>query len=146
MKILMAIDDSPFAGEVTQAVITQFPAERAEIRLLHVLQPISAAAPPQMAAGYAPELENQEREAHALVERIAGQLRSAGFKVDRGVVEIGDTREKIVDSAAQWGADLIIVGSHGRTGLKRLLLGSVAEFVIRHAQCSVQIVRRRMTV
>ena len=131
---------------MTQAVIAQFPVERAEIRLLHVLQPISTAAPPQMAVGYAPELENQEREAHALVERIAGQLRSAGFKVDRAVVEIGDTREKIVDAAAQWGADLTIVGSHGRTGLKRLLLGSVAEFVIRHAQCSVQIVRRRISV
>jgi len=146
MKILMAVDDSPFAVEVAQAVITEFPAERTEIRLLHVLQPISTAAPPQMAAGYAPELENQEREAQALIERIAGQLRSAGFKVDRAVVEIGDTRERIVDSAAQWGADLIIVGSHGRTGLKRLLLGSVAEFVSRHAPCSVQIVRHRMTV
>ena len=146
MKILMAVDDSPVAGEVVKAVIAEFPAERAELRVLHVLQPMSTVAPPQMAPGYAPELEDQKREAHASLERIIGQLRSAGFQVDRAVVEIGDTRERIVDSAAQWDADLIVMGSHGRTGLKRLLLGSVAEFVVRHAPCSVQIVRRHMTV
>jgi len=144
MKILMAVDDSPIEAEVTQAVIAEFRADHAEVRVLHVLQPISTAAVPQMASGYAPELEGQKREAHALVERIAKQLHAANFKVDATLVEIGDTRERIVDSAAQWGADLIIMGSHGRTGLKRLVLGSVAEFVVRHAQCSVQIVRRHM--
>ena len=146
MKILIAVDDSPIATEVAKAVIMEFPADRAEVRVLHVVQPISTVAIPQMAAGYAPELENQKGAAHELVERIASQLRSAGFKVEAAVVEIGDTRERIVDLASLWGADLIVMGSHGRTGLKRLLLGSVAEFVVRHSSCSVQIVRRRMAV
>ena len=78
--------------------------------------------------------------ARELVERIANELRSTGFKVDTAV-EVGDIREKIIDSAAEWGADLIVVGSHGRSGIPRLLLGSVAEFVARHAKCSVEIVR-----
>jgi len=139
MKILMGIDDSKFSGDVLRAIVSQFRTENTEVRVLHVLQPI-APAPPQMAPGYAPELEDQKKPARELVERIANGLRSAGFKVDTAV-EVGDIRETIIDSAAEWGADLIVVGSHGQRGIQRFLLGSVAEFVARHAKCSVEIVR-----
>ncbi len=139
MKILIGIDDSKVSGDVLRAIVTQFRTEHTEIRVLHVLQPL-APAPPQMAEGYAPELEDQKKPAHELVERIAKELRSAGFKVDTAV-EVGDIRERIIDSAAEWGADLIVVGSHGERGIRRFLLGSVAEFVARHAKCSVEIVR-----
>ena len=139
MKILMGIDDSKFSGEVLKAIVTQFLTQNTEVRVLHVLQPI-APAPPQMASGYAPELDDQKKPAHELVERIAAELRRAGFKADTAV-EVGDIRETIIDSAADWGADLIVVGSHGQRGIERFLLGSVAEFVARHARCSVEIVR-----
>ena len=139
MKILIGIDDSKVSGDVSRAIVTQFRAEHPEIRVLHVLQPI-APAPPQMAPGYAPELDDQKKPARELVERIAKELLSAGFKVD-AAVEVGDIRERIIDSAAEWGADLIVVGSHGQRGIRRFLLGSVAEFVARHAKCSVEIVR-----
>jgi nucleotide-binding universal stress UspA family protein len=139
MKILIGIDDSKFSGDALRAVATQFRAEHTEIRVLHVLQP-SAPAPPQMAPGYAPELDDQKKPARELVERIAQELRSAGYKVD-AAVEVGDIRERIIDSAAEWGADLIVIGSHGRSGIQRFLLGSVAEFVARQAKCSVEIVR-----
>jgi len=137
MKILIGIDDSKVSGDVLRAVVTQFRTEHTQIR---VLQPV-APAPPQMAPGYAPELEDQKKPARELVERIAKELRSAGFKVNVAV-EIGDIRETIIDSAAEWGADLIVVGSRGQSGIKRFLLGSVAEFVDRHAKCSVEIVRK----
>ena len=139
MKILIGIDDSKVSGDVLRAVVTQFRSEHTQIRVLHVLQPIGP-APPQMAPGYAPELEIQKKPALELVERIAKELGSAGFKVN-AAVEVGDIRERIIDSAAEWGADLIVVGSHGRRGIQRFLLGSVAEFVARHAKCSVEIVR-----
>jgi nucleotide-binding universal stress UspA family protein len=139
MKILMGVDDSKYSEDVMRSIVTQFRSEHTEVRVLHVLQP-SAPAPPQMAPGYAPELDDQKKPALALVERIAGELRSAGFTVDTAV-EVGDIRERILDSAAEWGADLIVVGSHGRRGVQRFLLGSVAEFVARHAKCSVEIVR-----
>jgi nucleotide-binding universal stress UspA family protein len=135
----MGVDDSKYSEDVMQTIVTQFRSEHTEVRVLHVLQP-SAPAPPQMAPGYAPELDDQKKLALALVERIAGELRSAGFTVDTAV-EVGDIRERILDSAAEWGADLIVVGSHGRRGVQRFLLGSVAEFVARHAKCSVEIVR-----
>jgi nucleotide-binding universal stress UspA family protein len=139
MKILMGIDDSKYSEDVTRTIVTQFRTEHTAVRVLHVLQP-SAPAPPQMAPGYAPELDDQKKPALDLVERIASELRSAGFTVDTAV-EVGDIRERILDSAAEWGADLIVVGSHGRRGVQRFLLGSVAEFVARHAKCSVEIVR-----
>ncbi|MGB8768233.1 MAG: universal stress protein [Candidatus Korobacteraceae bacterium] len=139
MKILIAIDDSKFSGDVSRAIVAQFRTENTEVRVLHVLQPI-APAPPQMAPGYAPELEEQKKPARELVERIAKELRGAGFNVNT-TVAVGDTRETIIDSAAEWSADLIVVGSHGRRGVQRFLLGSVAEFVARHARCSVEIVR-----
>ncbi len=139
MKILMGIDDLQSSGDVLRAVVTQFRAENTEVRVFHVLQPV-APAPPQMAPGYAPELEDQKRQALELVEQFATKLQSAGFKAD-SAVEVGDVREAIIDRAAEWGADLIVVGSRGRSSIRRFLLGSVAEFVARHAKCSVEIVR-----
>lgn len=141
MKIVMAVDNSEFSRRVLQAVCDQFQPADTEVRVLHVLQPI-APAPPQMSPGYAPELEDQKKPAQEFVDGLAEELRASNFKVSTAV-EIGDTRERIVDFAEECGADLILVGSHGRHPIKRLLLGSVAEFVARHAKCSVQIVRAR---
>ena len=144
MKILMGVDDSKYSEDVMRSIVTQFRSEHTPVRVLHVLQP-SAPAPPQMAPGYAPELEDQKKPALELVERIASELRSAGFTVDTAV-EVGDIRERILDSAAEWGADLIVVGSHGQSAIQRFLLGSVAEFVARHARCSVEIVRAPVSI
>jgi nucleotide-binding universal stress UspA family protein len=55
----------------------------------------------------------------------------------------GNPATEIVDEAKEWRADLIIVGSHGYTGFKRLVLGSVAQSVVGHAPCSVEVVRRK---
>jgi nucleotide-binding universal stress UspA family protein len=140
MKILVGVDDSKFSEEALRAIVAQIRPQGAEVRLLHVLQPIALSAPPQMSAKYVPELEDQGKQARELVERAAKTLRTAGFKADT-VVEKGDVRLKIIDSAADWNADLIVVGSHGRSGIPRLLLGSVAEFVAHNAPCSVEIVR-----
>ena len=144
MKILAGIDDSKYSGDVLKAMVAQFRTENTEVRVLHVLQP-SAPAPPQMAPGYAPELDDQKQPAHELVERFAKELQSAGFKADTAV-QIGDVRDTIIDAAADWHADLIVVGSHGQRGIQRFLLGSVAEFVARHAKCSVEIVRPPVSV
>jgi nucleotide-binding universal stress UspA family protein len=141
MKVLMGIDNSKFSKDVIQAVVTQYRPENTEVLVLHVLEPISLLAPPEMAQGYAPELEEQKEPAHALVEGIAKELRESGFKAHTAV-KIGDVRVSILDAATAWHADLILVGSHGQRGIESFLLGSVAEFVARHAKCSVEVVRR----
>ena len=145
MKILLGVDDSRFSADLVRAVVNQFRPKDTEVRVLHVLQPVALSEPPEMAAGYAPELESEEQPAHDLVERIAKELRSAGFMADTAVAT-GDVRESIIDSAAEWNSDLIVVGSHGQRGLRRFLLGSVAEFVARHATCSVEIVRTPVSI
>jgi nucleotide-binding universal stress UspA family protein len=93
-----------------------------------------------MDPGYAPELEGQKKPARTLVNRVAKDLRDAGFKAATAI-KVGDIRETLIDSAADWHADLIVLGSHGKRGLQRFLLGGVSEFVARHADCSVEIVR-----
>jgi nucleotide-binding universal stress UspA family protein len=76
-----------------------------------------------------------------MVSAAAERLRGNGFRnVDTAVRE-GDARVELINAATEWPADLIVVGSHGRKGLDRFLLGSVSEFVIRHAPCSAQVVR-----
>ncbi len=141
MKVILGVDDTASATELTQAMVRQFRAEATEVMVLHVLQPIGP-APPQMDPGYAPELEGQRERARTLVEHTAKELRQAGFKTTVQI-RIGDIREVLIDTAKDWQADLILVGSHGRRGLQRFLLGGVAEFVARHAGCSVEIVRSR---
>ncbi len=140
MKILLAIDPSKHSEAALKAVSSQCRPQDSEVRVLHVLQPIAFSAAPQMAPTYTPEMEQEGSEAKALVERVASQLRSAGFRAEAMVAK-GDIRETIVNAAAEWPADLIVVGSRGRGTLRRLLLGSVAEFVARHAPCSVVIAR-----
>jgi nucleotide-binding universal stress UspA family protein len=144
MKILMGIDDSKFSKNLVCALVTQFRTENAEILALHVLEPVEPVAPPEMSPGYAPELEYQKKPAFILLERIAHELRGAGFSVQTAV-EIGDARETIIERAITWNADLILVGSHGKRGIQSFLLGSVSESVARHAKCSVEIVRMPVT-
>jgi nucleotide-binding universal stress UspA family protein len=92
---------------------------------------------------YAPSLEEVQKDrlkqARDLVARIAEQLHAEGFKA--ALVYEGNARVEIVDRAAEWHADLIVVGSQERHGLDRFLIGSVSEYVARHAPCSVEIVR-----
>lgn len=140
MKILLAVDDSKFSEAAAKSLAGQFRPQDTEVRVLHVLEPIVISAPPQMSAGYYPELENRLPEAREIVDRVAKTLSSVGFRVTTSVAT-GDARSIILENAAEWNADLIVLGSHGRAGLERFFLGSVSEAVARHALCSVLIVR-----
>ena len=82
--------------------------------------------------------------ARQVVEVAVARLKEAlpGHKVSGRVVE-GDIASSIVDEALTQTVDLIIVGSHGRKGIEKLLVGSVAEKVASHAPCSVEIVKRK---
>ena len=94
--------------------------------------------------GYEPALQDalefQKQHAEALVAKTAELLRARSLKVT-AALEVGDPKSKILDVAEEWHADLIVLGSHGRKGLNRFLMGGVSEAVARHACCSVEIVR-----
>lgn len=84
--------------------------------------------------------EARRREAGEAVEREVARLRASGVEAAGRVMD-GRADEAIVAAAEETGADLIVMGSHGRSGLKRILLGSVAERVIGQAECPVLVVR-----
>jgi nucleotide-binding universal stress UspA family protein len=145
MKVLLAIDDSKFSDAAAQTLITQFSPKDTEVRILHVIE--SRWAPYTGGEfGYVVDwprvIQGQRKEAEALVARVADTLGKASFKVTTAIQE-GNARSVIIDTAAQWPADLVVLGSHGREGLDRFLLGSVSESVARHAPCSVLIARIR---
>jgi len=136
MKLLLAIDDSKFSEAATQAVIAQFQPQGTEVKVLSVVD-LLLPIPTSDAAGYR---ELSLKHGQELVQKAERLLSNAGFKTQIAVQE-GDPTSKIIDQATQWKADLILMGSHGRKGLSRFLMGSVAQNVSRHASCSVQIVR-----
>jgi len=136
MRILLAIDDSKFSEAATQAVIAQFQPQGTEIKLLNVVD-LVLPIPTSDAAGFR---EESLRRGQEVVRRAEQALSKAGFKVSTDVEE-GDPKSKIIDQANRWNAELIVLGSHGRRGIERFLMGSVAEAVTRHAHCSVQIIR-----
>ena len=142
MKILLAIDDSRFSQEAALAVLKRASPQRDEVRVLHVVDILTNRTPDMNAyyPGVEHERDAQRAIAEALVAETAKLLRSGHLQVTT-VVEWGSPKSKIIDAAAQWRADLIVLGSHGRTGLERFLTGSVADAVMRHASCSVELVR-----
>jgi nucleotide-binding universal stress UspA family protein len=145
MNILLAIDGSTFSQSAIEAVMAHSNANGTEVRILHVVEPIPVYADTQ-GWGFGTEpaglIEEERAQAEGLVARAAQQLRDAGFKPTTEI-EIGNPKMVIVDTAAQWPADLIVLGSHGRKGLEHFLMGSVSEAVARHAPCSVEIVRNK---
>jgi nucleotide-binding universal stress UspA family protein len=143
MKILIAIDGSDFSQAALQSVIARPWPPHTEVKVLHVVEPPSLLMGREM-AGPDPEFEavwNALREqAKDLVAKAAEKVRAAGLNVSIALVE-GDPKSQIIDVANEWHADMIVLGSHGRTGLGRFLMGSVSQDVVRHAHCSVEIVR-----
>lgn len=145
MKILLAIDGSPPSHAAIEVVANRpWPAATA-VRILSVIQPYTPPATEFVLAGATLQeiRERQAAEADGLTKQAGEQIAAPGRLSIETAIREGDPRTAIVDEADEWQADLIVVGSHGRTGLKRLMLGSVAQSVVAHAHCSVEVVRRR---
>jgi nucleotide-binding universal stress UspA family protein len=143
MKILLAVDGSEYSAEAVKEVTTRPWPPQTTVRVLSAVVPVT---PPAAELWYdaggsleRTQLELQER-AEQLTAGIAERIRATGLTAETAVRD-GEPRSVIVDEANSWSADLIIIGSHGYTGLKRWLLGSVAQSVVSHAPCSVEVVR-----
>jgi universal stress protein A len=106
----------------------------AELLLLHAIEPIAFFTVSDV-------YDEQRRSSDAALARIGADLRAAGQRF-RIMVKGGVPARVIVDTAKRTGADMIVIGTHGRTGLTHMLIGSVAEKVVRTAGCPVLAVRR----
>ena len=142
-RILVPID---FSKDSLDALTyaTEFAAPfGAELALLHVVEPIYYATPTDMYTANvntATLIEEQRRAAEQQLARIVAGLEKKGRRV-RAAVKTGAASKVIGDSAKKDRADLIIMATHGRTGLAHMFMGSVAEKVVRSAACPVLTVR-----
>ena len=143
MRILLAVDSSSYSTIATRRVADRPWPKPSVVRIVSVAQLSDISEDPSFWDSGATNEHLAQAillQARELVERVASDLRAAGLSVET-TVRRGDPRTEIEDDAKTWDADLIVVGSHGRTGLSRWLLGSVAEHVVRHAHCSVEVCR-----
>jgi nucleotide-binding universal stress UspA family protein len=144
MKILIGVDDSVYSMAALEFVRGMTWPAGTEVMVVSAVRPLVTA----YTEAYVPAAEQvervmeEERKSHEeLVSRAELKLRDRGFATSARVL-VGDPREAIVDMAKREGADLIVVGSHGRSGLTKLLMGSVASHVVTHAPCNVLVVRQ----
>ena len=145
MKLLAALDGSPFSDDILDEVCRRpWPAGTA-LQLVTAVTPVD----PNLLRGgplkTVDQIANRQRADSLLrLRAAAGRLEAEApeLRVTFKLLE-GPPREAIVAEAEQWGADLILVGSHGYGAVRRFFLGSVSLAVAINAPCSVEIVRRR---
>jgi nucleotide-binding universal stress UspA family protein len=146
MKILLAIDGSAFSDRAVQEVVHRpWPAGSA-VKIISVVEPMVTmmtetwVLPDNYWDGAEAAAAGQ---AQAALDGAAARFKEAATPALKITTEIhqGYAKRVILDAAEQWGANLIVLGSHGYSGFKRLLLGSVSQAIATHAKCSVEIVR-----
>jgi nucleotide-binding universal stress UspA family protein len=143
LKVLLAVDDSECSQAATRSIASRPWPAGTEVRVLSVVEmtipmfyvPYSEGSVEALRAGAMKRAQDAIRDA----ERT---LADAGLSTSESLsVLLSGPKTVILDEAESWGADLIVVGSHGRRGINRLLLGSTSEAVAMHAHCSVEMIR-----
>lgn len=143
VKILAPTDFSPGAEPARRWAIGVGNAYGAEVIILHVLD-MSVAAFAGMPSEWATVaamsrlIDKARAEAKTQMARLARRHSSV-----RTMIREGSPRPTILQVAAKEGADLIVMGTHGRSGVSRVLFGSVAEHVVRHSRIPVLTIRRK---
>jgi nucleotide-binding universal stress UspA family protein len=151
MKILLGVDGSDCSMVAVRSVAQHPWPPNSQMRVISVIPlviPTGAMilpthAPvtvqPSIVEALQKEARDRGEEAFSRARQILGE---AGIKVvETESLPVGDARQVILDQAKDWGADLIVVGSHGYRGVDRFMLGSVSESVAMHAHTSVEIIR-----
>jgi nucleotide-binding universal stress UspA family protein len=145
MKLLIAVDNSEHSRAAVATVGRMIWPNATSVLLLTVVRSdVFLFADVFVSAAQEIEhmLRAEEQQAEAHLRDMASELMIAGLVVSTRVTR-GDPRFVILDTAIREHTDLIVVGSHGRSGIKKLMLGSVASHVVTHARCSVLVVKRK---
>lgn len=149
MKVLIPTEGSEFSMAAVRKCCKMFEeSDNTEIRIMSAAEPIVTAAEPfAVSAEYIRDLDTVSAEnAKDAVSKAEAEIRK-GFPVlaERLTTTVvkGSAKQAIVEEAANWGADVIVMGSHGYGFWQRALLGSVSNSVVHHAPCSVLVVRSK---
>src|SRR5215213_2908380 len=137
-KILAAVDGGPQAQAVARMAANFATKMGSELHVVHVGF-VPAMYHPEM-RGYPSRFEAVRQETQQVLEEELQRVEAAGATVSRSHLRMGRPDVEILELAEELGAGLIVVGSRGLGGLRRTLLGSVSDSVVRHAHCPVLVV------
>lgn len=141
-KILVPLDGSDASLRAASYAINLARMTKAEIICIHVV--VNPSYETYLAAGLviARYIEEAKRHAEMWYDNVRTVAATDGIKVaTETILDVASAADSIVNYASKQEADLIVIGTKGRTGLKRFLMGSVASGVVAHAKCSVLVVR-----
>src|SRR5271169_4120691 len=133
MRILVGVDGSSSSATVIEEVARRPWPAGSEFAVVTVVDPYFFPKAPLL-------LEEAKQSAQRSLEELAKPLMDAGWQTSPNVI-LDNPRHALPRAASQWRAELIMMGSHGRGTVGRLLVGSTAQAVLRHSECSVEIVR-----
>lgn len=146
MRILIAYDGSPDAEVAVEDVAARPWPKGTRIRLVTVLETPLAVAPASFEF-YGPMVVGVEtslrEDAYAHIQKaLARFAQRSDLEISYELKE-GHPKSALLEAIQAWEADLVVVGSHGRSRMERLFLGSVSHALVTHAPCSVEVVRSR---
>lgn len=143
-RILVPIDGSETSAQGLREATKLAKALGSSIRLIHIIDSMSMLSATTGVADYASIAESLRQAAELMLAETADQVKKEGVEnVLTTLVEAGSmaTGECVVQKAQEHNAELIVCGTHGRRGLERLLIGSDAEYIVRHANVPVLLIR-----
>jgi nucleotide-binding universal stress UspA family protein len=143
-RILVPVDGGPVSMLGLRQAIKLSALEGARLRLVHVIDEMPIVADAEM--GILPDTIPALREgAQKVLAHAAAVAKRAGITAEISMIESvgGNTAEFVVSEAKKWRADVIVLGTHGRSGLERMLMGSAAEDIIRSTPVPVLLVRAK---
>ena len=143
-KILLATDGSEEAALAARTAADIAEKTSSELHVVYVGLSVGyvGTGTPLMADIPPPSQEELDEEAQRLIDEQVEQIKAAGGTVTQAHLRVGRPDEEIVALAEEIGAGLIVVGSRGLGGIRRALIGSVSDSIVRHAHCPVLVVRK----
>ena len=141
-RILVPIDGGETSGRALRDAVAIAKQGRAKLKLLHVVEEYAAFSAPEIAVDVGPVLDAIVSAGRKTLARADRRVRALGLKPETALVDNvgGRVADEIVWQAKRWRADLIVMGTHGRRGLQRAMLGSDAELVMRYSPVPVLVV------
>lgn len=142
-SILVPIDGSATAKLGLSEAIKLATSQSSQIRLIHVVNEFVVLSQDASGVNLGQFTADMRRGGEALLNEAESTVRKAGVEVKTVLVEAisGGAGIPILQHAKEWPADLIVCGTHGRRGIRRLLLGSDAEYIVRHTPVPVLLIR-----
>lgn len=142
-RILVPVDGSDTSKAGLREACKLAASGGAQLRLIHVVDEILGISTPIFGAAYEQIIEERRKAGNRILADAESIARVAGISAETRLVEAMGMMagEQVVHAAKEWPADLIVCGTHGRRGLRRIVMGSDAEYIVRHTPVPILLIR-----